>query len=213
MKKVLKTLFLYGLFIVIGVIIGSSSKRVLEVTFRNVNSSPEEVVKNYITASYLQDEKIIEKCLSDDLNDLDKLKYLSLKGLNLADDNLYLYQRSMNFKENPPKDIAKDELKVHNEIIKKVENKKFTEVLARSKAEKIKENMIEVEGIEDLDVKVETLEKDNDPLKDGEDKGYIGIKFKVIQSYNGNHNESEEYIIIQEKSGKYYIVNMPREWY
>lgn len=213
MKKVFKTLLICCLFTLIGVIIGSSSKRIIIGTFSNVNSSPEEVVENYITASYLQEEKTIEKCLSDDLNDLDMLEYLSLKGLNLADDNLTLYQRSLNFKGNPPQDITEEELKVHNEIIKKVENKEFTEVHARSKVEQMKERMIGMEDLKDLDVKVEILEKDSDPLKDQINKGYIGIKLKVTQSYNGHSDESEEYIIVQEKLEKYYIVNIPRAWY
>lgn len=213
MKKTLKTLALCSLSIVIGIVIGSSSKRLLGGSFSNVNSSPEKVVENYIIGSYLHDEKTIKKCLSDDLNDIDMLEYLSLKGFNLAEDNLYLYQRSLNFKKNPPQDITKEELKVHNTIIKKVENKEFTEVHARSKVEQMKEKMIGMESIEDLKVKVEILEKENEPIRDGVDKGYIGIKFKVTQSYNGSQNESEDYIVIQEKSNKYYIVNMPRTWY
>lgn len=213
MKKALKTLVICCLSIVIGMVIGSSSKRRLEGTFTSVNSSPEKVVESYITASYLYDEKTIKKCLSDDLNDINMLEYLSLKGFNLAEDNLYLYQRSLNFKKNPPQDITKEELKVHNTIIKKVENKEFTEIHARSKVEQMKEKMIGIENIENLDVKVEILEKENEPIRDGVENGYMGIKFKVTEYYNGSQNELEEYIVIQEKSNKYYIVNIPRTWY
>lgn len=216
MKKTLKTLMLCCLFTLVGIFIGSSSKSLLKGTFSNVNSSPESVVENYLMAGYLQDKKIMKRCLSDDLNDMDMLKYFSSKGGNLAEDFLLLYERCLRFKENPPQDITKEQMKVHNEIMDKVKDKKFVDIHVRSTLEKAQKKIIDmgIEDVKELSIKAELVKDEDHYLSsEGVDENYLGMTFNLTSNYKGELNTGEVNIVLQKKLGKYYIVNMPRTWY
>lgn len=216
MKKALKTIILCGLFTVIGIIIGSSSKSLIMRTYSSVNSSPASVVENYLMSGYLQDKKTMKRCLSDDLNDIDMLQYFSSKGSNLAEDNLYLYEKCLRFKKNPPKDVTKEEMKVHNEIIDMIENKKFVDFHVRSTLKKAQKNAVVtgVEDVKEISIKAKPVEDNNYYLlSEGADNNYLSMTFNVTSTYKGESGTAKENIVLQKKLGKYYIVNIPTTWY
>lgn len=205
-KKSLKTLGLCCLFMTIGIIIGSSSKTLLNGMFRNVNSSPEKVIESYLNAYYEADIEIMEKCLSPDLNDMEMLEYFGSRGSSLARDLINDYNEYLYYTNNPPEE-SEDELyqwfkNIENYGIVKahVEEKKrsmeeFDEVLTESIGKGLKGTKVDIKFLE-IESSI------------NEDPSYIEIGIFVTSDIEGEKMAGDKEVVLQKKNGKYYIVDI-----
>ncbi|WP_322396057.1 hypothetical protein, partial [Clostridium perfringens] len=71
--------------------------------------------------TYNKDKSTMIKCLSPDLNNVDKLKKFKANGSKIASDILALYDHNLYYKKNPPKDLSKEDMKAHNSSMYKIE--------------------------------------------------------------------------------------------
>lgn len=204
-KKILKNVLVCILCVTIGIFIGTISKRLIKNMFSKANSSSVSVVEHFVQATYNKDKSTMIKCLSPDLNDVDKLKKFKEKGSKIASDILTIYENHLYYKKNPPKDLSEDDMDAHNSSMKKIEKGDFVEAYVDflinnmdSKGKDIKEESISVKPLVD------------EKYYEGKnaDKDYLEMKFSITLNNNGDISKEDEKIAIQSKEEKYYIVDM-----
>ncbi|MCC3868651.1 hypothetical protein [Terrisporobacter mayombei] len=205
MKKILKNVLLCILCVSIGIFIGINSKKLIKNMFSKANSSAESVVEHFVQATYNKDKDTMIKCLSPDLNNVDKLKKFKSKGSKTASDILAIYEHNLYYKKNPPKDLSKEDMKAHNSSMEKIEKGNLVEVYVDfllnntgAKGKDIKEEHIGVKSLVD------------EKYYEGKnvDKDYLDMKFSITLNNNGDISKEDENIVIQNKEEKYYIVDM-----
>jgi len=205
MKKILKNVLLCILCVSIGIFIGTYSKRLIKNKFSKANSSSQSVVAHFVQATYNKDKSTMIKCLSPDLNNVDKLKKFKEKGSKTASDILAIYEHHLYYKKNPPKELSEDDMDAHNSSMKKIEKGDLVEAYVDftlnnmdTKGKDIKEESISVKPLVD-----EKYYEGKNP-----DKDYLDMKFSITLNNNGDLSKEDKKIAIQNKEEKYYIVDM-----
>lgn len=205
MKKILKNVLLCILFISIGIFIGSYSKSLIKNIFNKTNSSAESVVENFMQATYNKDKNTMIKCLSLDLNDIDKLKIFKAKGSNIASDILTIYERYLYYKKNPPKELSDEDMNTHNLAMDKIEKGNLVEVYVDFLLNDVP---TESKNMGEISISAKSLVDEKYYVGKDADKDYLDMEFSITLNNNNDVSTDDESIVIQNKEGKYYIVDM-----
>jgi len=209
-KKRLKIFVSCCLCISIGIVIGSEGKKLFNSKFTKVNTSPKKVVESYFNAYYAMDGNSMEKCLSPDLNDLQKLEYFGAKGSGLARDLISGYNEYLYYKTNPPTDKDKEDQEKLKNTIEIIDNEGMVRAFINEKLISLEDDdkyYKENYGIslKDMKFNIKFLEDEDYSNKD---PNYIRVGIYIEKNINGQILHDDREVVLQNKDGKYYIVDI-----
>ncbi|MCR8746988.1 hypothetical protein [Romboutsia lituseburensis] len=204
MKKLLnflKIIIICLLCVLLGFVVEFGGKMVPKYIFNNQNSSKEGVIVSYINALYSFDAKTAKKCFSPDLNNIKALNYFNDRGDYLARELIELNSNYQFYKKNTPGEPGDEKYEEFIKMSAKIEDEGLINYVLDEKITNLKELYSNKKP--DIDIKTEIIAEHDKKNK----LDFMKVKFKLTGDNKEIHEEDKE-VVVQEKDGKYYIVDI-----